>query len=753
MGRTHNSNYFPDFSPVEWSAVQQYACNGIMPSKDKVCEWVDLFPKNRLFLTQIRHTLQLLQVEIVIGVEEADAELARHASKTPQAYVVGNDTDFCFFPKARYIPLKTLHADASVVTASVISRRELASCLHLPKESLMTELAILMGNDYVGSSPEDTFDYGGKDAREILSHLRARGEGYRVTSTSGEETERAIKFTRMFYSLQNLDIEFPLPSRAENSLGVEQAVAEEYEGLGMEMPENFPISLSLVQPRDTTLMSGVLRSLKAYTDMAKTDGVDNPIIHPIHLEALQQMSSQRIEGPMPPFWRPQWEDFHACHLIESCIAFIFRRSRASPLVRLSAPSKAFDSFLFHYVLLKMRTPRPTQQPTEQTNHEDFYAKLPPKRASRIIEPRPVLPIDEHGETILNTVGKNRVTIIQGETGCGKSSRVPVMILKAPVPDLALDEVKIFCAQPRRIAAKALVERLRATEPELGKTVALRMGHGVREYENSSTRCWFVTTGYIVRLLSNHPENFDNISHLIIDEIHERSVDTDILCLLCRRLLQSNTKIRLILMSATLAAKLYQDYFDISDSPILKVGARRFPIQEIFLEEIVQLLRLPPKEIKAARQIESECRKTRCIAPPSNSTMDCLYSLAARIAISVGRPGASVLIFVPGMRDIESITEIIEKTYVAGMSYKCIPVHSDIPFEDQMTVFDESDEVKIIIATNAAESSITLPDCKFPASLAARVTFDNIFLESCRSNNQTWYTGDHVICTGLTKVRI
>ena len=67
-----------------------------------------------------------------------------------------------------------------------------------------------------------------------------------------------------------------------------------------------------------------------------------------------------------------------------------------------------------------------------------------------------------------------------------------MIMKAPVPDPALSEVKLFISQPRRIAAKALVERLRSTEPELGQKVALRMGHGVREYESSATKAWFVS---------------------------------------------------------------------------------------------------------------------------------------------------------------------------------------------------------------------------------------------------------------------
>lgn len=89
---------------------------------------------------------------------------------------------------------------------------------------------------------------------------------------------------------------------------------------------------------------------------------------------------------------------------------------------------------------------------------------------------------------------------------------------------------------------------------------------------------------------------------------------------------------------------------------------------------------------------------------------------------VGSPGSSVLIFVPGMNDIVALTEAIELLYVAGLRFSCLPIHSDIPFEDQMTVFNkcEADEVKVIIATNAAESSVTLPDV------------------------------DHVICLGLCK---
>ena len=81
-----------------------------------------------------------------------------------------------------------------------------------------------------------------------------------------------------------------------------------------------------------------------------------------------------------------------------------------------------------------------------------------------------------------------------------SSRIPIMLLNAPPPDTSFSAVKIFVSQPRRIAAKALVERVRAIEPKFRDAIALRMGHGVREYESRSTKAWFVTTGYLVRLV-------------------------------------------------------------------------------------------------------------------------------------------------------------------------------------------------------------------------------------------------------------
>eukprot|EP01052_Picozoa_sp_SAG31_P033466 SAG31_NODE_3787_length_3882_cov_1.231827_2_plen_520_part_00 len=123
----------------------------------------------------------------------------------------------------------------------------------------------------------------------------------------------------------------------------------------------------------------------------------------------------------------------------------------------------------------------------------------------------ILPIDAHRQQIIDHIQSHRVTIIQGETGCGKSSRLPQMLLEED------QNVRMMVAQPRRIAAHALFERARAClGPGKQDLVGVRMGHGVKT-ETESTRMWYVTTGYLVRLCAHHPEAFQSHSHLIIDE--------------------------------------------------------------------------------------------------------------------------------------------------------------------------------------------------------------------------------------------
>jgi HrpA-like RNA helicase len=269
---------------------------------------------------------------------------------------------------------------------------------------------------------------------------------------------------------------------------------------------------------------------------------------------------------------------------------------------------------------------------------------------------------------------------------------------------------MFITQPRRIAAKALVEWVRVSEPTLQDKFALRLGHGVREYESDLVQAWFCTTGYLVQYLANNVENFRYITHLIIDEVHERSVETDLLCLLTKRLLFIFPHLRLVLMSATIAAEMYTEYFEVPRSPIY-VSARRFPIREYYLEDLDQVVSLKGEEKTLLGNILANSAKQQGSNIPMPHEIKSLHQLAVYLTIAIGKPRTSVLIFVAGMNDIIHISELIEKIKIPGKKFTCLPIHGEIPIEDQMVVFQPAgpNEVKVIVATNVAESSITLPD--------------------------------------------
>jgi HrpA-like RNA helicase len=228
-----------------------------------------------------------------------------------------------------------------------------------------------------------------------------------------------------------------------------------------------------------------------------------------------------------------------------------------------------------------------------------------------------------------------------------------------VPPLA----KMYVTQPRRIAARALCNRVRlaadasTSGSNQGSLIGLRLGHGEKSNDSANTRIWFATTGYVVLLLAHHPESFKDHSHLVIDEVHERSIDTDILCLLARKLLHSHPTIKLVLMSATVAAKLYQQYFG-SPEPPLFVGAKRFPVTEVYAEDLPRLLQLPSGS-KLASAALTLSKSTESGGDRNNQSAKIQLDLALHIARTVGRPGSAVLIFVAGMAEIVDLVDKFE----------------------------------------------------------------------------------------------
>lgn len=669
-----------------------------------VYEWKEVFPFSKLFGTCVRHALLEEgggRIEMIECREEADVELAKHASGDSRAFVVGLDSDFFFYKDIQYIPLTQVALlPSGGVHAFVARRSDLARLLGFDHndDGRLIDLALLMGNDYV--DPFLSLDVPEainlSNVQSMVYYLQCH-EDFRATAKN-DEGKAAVDFVRSLYNLHSIEA-FPLDV---NPSFLQDDDEDQLDGILHAQTEEAEAGMLL---HETMVRYGILRYLQSTLDRAGADDENFPLTE----EALRafELSSTPIGRESIPDLdiRPSYRDMKAAKFIERCISRVYRRSQDSLLIRTTPPELFMSRIHFHAALASLRA---QSIETEVAQDGESVSE------ERIIESEPItesirLPIDEHEEAILENIRNHRVTIIHGETGCGKSSRVPVMLLKSPPPDGSLRKVRFFISQPRRIAAKALVERVRSCEPELRDKFALRMGHGWREYETKDTQAHFVTTGYLVRLLANHPERFENNTHLVIDEVHERSVDTDILCLLCRRLLETNKTIRLVLMSATLATKMYRDYFNVPNEPI-HVGVRKYPITEYFVEDLAYF-GLPQQEAKAALSIQKENETKFCISAPSANEMKNRFALAARLATIVGEPGSSVLIFVPGMGEIIAISECIESYHKAGINYTCFPIHSDIPFEEQMDAFlaPGENEVKIIIATNAAESSVTLPN--------------------------------------------
>ena len=165
-----------------------------------------------------------------------------------------------------------------------------------------------------------------------------------------------------------------------------------------------------------------------------------------------------------------------------------------------------------------------------------------------------LPIEEHRDRIITHVLSHRITFIQGETGCGKSSMVPQFLHEQD------PTARVLVTQPRRLAAITLRTRVASQMGKRGELlVGYRLGQGQRQ-ETPDTRITFCTTGYLLAYLSHNPAALRHFKYIVLDEVHERTMDSDLLLLLTKLLLPQQPHVRLIIMSATLQPHIFGDYF-------------------------------------------------------------------------------------------------------------------------------------------------------------------------------------------------
>jgi len=222
------------------------------------------------------------------------------------------------------------------------------------------------------------------------------------------------------------------------------------------------------------------------------------------------------------------------------------------------------------------------QASEKIKKEHERAQQKPAY-KKMLQSRAKLPAANKKEALLKELADHQVIIVSGETGCGKTTQVPQFILDEEIEAGRGAKCSIICTQPRRISAIGVSERVASERDEpIGQTV----GYQIRLEKKKShrTRLLFCTTGVLLRRLHGDP-TLEGVSHVVVDEVHERSMDGDFLLIILRDLLAVRRDLKLVLMSATINADLFCNYFGgVEISPSLHIPGFTHPVEEWYLED-------------------------------------------------------------------------------------------------------------------------------------------------------------------------
>ncbi|MEW5311175.1 MAG: hypothetical protein WDW38_002911 [Sanguina aurantia] len=377
--------------------------------------------------------------------------------------------------------------------------------------------------------------------------------------------------------------------------------------------------------------------------------------------------------------------------------------------------------------------------------------------------RALLPAYVRRADVLAAVQRNQVLLISGETGCGKSTQVPQFVLETEIAAGRGGHANIVCTQPRRISAISLAKRV---ADERGERAGDVVGFRVRgdSAVSSRTRLTFCTTGVLLRRLLSEPD-LAGVTHIVVDEIHERKMNEDFLLIILRDLLPRRPDLKLILMSATLNADQFSTYFE--GCGLMHIPGRTFPVEEFFMEDVLEMTghfimnerdrssaekgssgNLQAMQVQGSLRAKAQMELAAAAREHSQYDWHCGYSynpvdyqhygprtkaslanwmeykedkihldlVAAtvqHIASNQG-PGA-ILVFLTGLDEITKLYAALTGRGVmlapGSQPLLVLPLHSSLPTEQQQMIFElpPPGMRKVVLATNIAETSITISD--------------------------------------------
>ena len=291
-----------------------------------------------------------------------------------------------------------------------------------------------------------------------------------------------------------------------------------------------------------------------------------------------------------------------------------------------------------------------------------------------------LPVYEQKARILESLERHQVIVVESPTGSGKTTQLPVILHEAGYTQTGM----IGVTQPRRIAALSVSEFIaHQLKVPLGDTVGYKMRF--EDHTSPETKIKIMTDGILLQELKLDPW-LSKYSVIMVDEAHERSLNIDFILGLLKRILQERHDFKVIISSATINTDMFSMYFN--ECPVIKIDAMTYPVTLIFD---------PPALTASTETLAAE-----------TALLDKIAVIVGRI-LSEGRPGA-ILVFLPGERAIKNCIERLSQEPWFRKLFP-LPLYGRLSKEEQERVFKSPPfgKKKIVIATNIAETSITIND--------------------------------------------